>query len=49
MSTANRFQGKQSRGFLLLEMMAVIDLILVLCSFSLPIYRNIIVRGRESG
>ena len=48
MSTANRLQGKESRGFSLLEMMAVIDLILVLCSFSLPIYRNIIVRGREA-
>ena len=37
-----------SRGFSLLEMMAVIDLILVLCSFSLPIYHSLVVRARET-
>jgi general secretion pathway protein G len=37
-----------SCGFSLLEMMAVIDLILVLCSFSLPIYHSLVVRARET-
>ena len=37
-----------SIGFSLLEMMAVIDLILILASFSMPMYHSIVVRGREA-
>ena len=46
MGTANRL--RRSCGLSLLEMMAVIDLILVLCSFSLPIYHSIVVHAREA-
>jgi general secretion pathway protein G len=35
-------------AFSLLEMMVVIDLILVLATFALPIYQSIIVHGRET-
>jgi general secretion pathway protein G len=37
-----------SRGFSLLEMMTVISLILILATFSLPIYRTVVVRAREA-
>lgn len=36
------------QGFTLLEMMMVLTLILILASFSLPIYRDIVVRAREA-
>jgi len=36
------------QGFTLLEMMMVLILILILASFSLPIYRSIVVRAREA-
>ena len=35
-------------GFSLLEMMAVITLILILATFAMPIYRTILVRAREA-
>ena len=36
-------------GFSLLEMMSVISLILILASFSMPIYHTIVVRGEVKG
>ncbi|MGO8788225.1 MAG: type II secretion system protein [Terriglobia bacterium] len=39
---------KVAQGFSLLEMMAVIDLILIMASFSLPMYHSVVVRGREA-
>jgi general secretion pathway protein G len=36
------------RGFSLLEMMTVISLILILATFSMPIYRTLVVRAREA-
>jgi len=35
-------------GFSLLEMMAVISLILIVATFSLPVYHTIVVRAREA-
>ena len=37
-----------SRGFSLLEMMTLISLILILAPFSMPVYRSVIVHGREA-
>ena len=37
-----------SRGFSLLEMMAVIDLILILATFAMPIYHSIMVHAHEA-
>ncbi len=37
-----------ARGFSLLEMMTVISLILILATFSMPVYRSVIVHGREA-
>ena len=41
-------QGDNSLGFSLLEMMTVITLILILATFSMPVYRSVIVHGREA-
>ena len=38
----------KSRGFSLLEMMAVIDLILILATFAMPMYHTAVVRAREA-
>ena len=38
----------KARGFSLLEMMTVISLILILATFSMPVYRSVIVHGREA-
>jgi len=43
-----RNEDGTARAFSLLEMMVVIDLILVLATFALPIYQSIIVHGRET-
>ncbi len=40
--------GPQSHAFSLLEMMVVIDLILVLATFAVPIFGSIIVHARET-
>jgi len=37
--------GSRDKGFSLLEMMTVITLILILATFSLPIYRTVVVRA----
>ena len=39
---------RESRAFSLLEMMVVIDLILVIASFAMPIFGSIIVHARET-
>ena len=41
-------QEDNSRGFSLLEMMTVISLIMILATFSMPVYRLVIVHGREA-
>ncbi len=38
----------KARGFSLLEMMTVISLIMILATFSMPVYRSVIVHGREA-
>jgi prepilin-type N-terminal cleavage/methylation domain-containing protein len=38
--------GSRDKGFSLLEMMTVITLILILATFSLPIYRTVVVRAQ---
>ena len=45
---ASRSSLHGSRGFSLLEMMAVISLILILAAFSMPIYRTVVVHAREA-
>ena len=39
---------RESRGLSLLEMMAVVSLILILATISMPIYRSIIVHAHEA-
>ncbi len=39
---------RESRAFSLLEMMVVLDLILVIASFAMPIFGSIIVHARET-
>ncbi len=41
-------RNDNSRGFSLLEMMAVIDLILILATFAMPMYHTVVVRAREA-
>jgi prepilin-type N-terminal cleavage/methylation domain-containing protein len=41
-------QYRFSRGFSLLEMMTVVTLILVLATFSTPVYHTVTVRTREA-
>jgi general secretion pathway protein G len=38
----------KSRGFSLLEMMVVIDLILILATFAMPMYHTVAVRAHEA-
>jgi general secretion pathway protein G len=45
---ASRSSLHDSRAFSLLEMMAVIDLILILATFAMPTYHTIVVHGREA-
>ncbi len=45
---AGLVKNREAQGFSLLEMMVVIDLILVIASFAMPIFGSIIVHARET-